>query len=92
VFYDRSGEAKTVQTIYRELSEKIERQVSAWAEPAVAQSAEPRVAAGAMSVQPGFRPPRLSRPMVQMLDALAFSALKLIDRPTPDRQETLRGT
>jgi hypothetical protein len=92
VFYDRSGEAKTVRTIYRELSQKIEQQVSAWAEPAVAPSAEPRVAAGTMSVQPGFRPPRLSRPMVQMLDALAFSALKLIDRPLPDRQEKLRGT
>jgi hypothetical protein len=92
VFYDPSGEAKTVQTIYRELSQKIEQQVSAWAQPAAAASAEPRVAGAAMSVQPGFRPPRLSRPMVQMLDALAFSALKLIDRPTPDRQERLRGT
>jgi Transglycosylase SLT domain len=83
VFYDRNGAARSIGEIWRDFSQRIEREAAAWASPAPAPAAVALAATVPAGTSPAtFRAsldaPRLSRPTLAMLDALAFAALKLI--------------
>jgi hypothetical protein len=100
VFFGRDGGARSVGEIWQDFSQRIEREAASWAEPAVAAASRSstvgsvRDAAASAAAPAGRAPPvgpRLSRPTVAMLDALAFAALKLIGQRDPAPREDSRS-
>jgi hypothetical protein len=87
VFFDRDGGSLSLGEIWQKFSQRIEREAASWTEATASANPETpmRVAgttASSASLPQGrataLSAPRLSRPTLAMLDALAFAALKLI--------------
>lgn len=88
VFYRGDGTPRSLGEIWQDFSQRIEREAASWtgppgpaapATPSVAAApAEQATSASAAAPRGLVQAPRLSRPTLAMLDALAFAALKLI--------------
>lgn len=86
VFYETSGEAKTVSEIYRNFSAKIEGQIRQYAH---AEGIEQNTAADVVAFRaPIEKPDRNTGPLVAMMNVLALAAMKLVGNPKAPEQSS----
>ena len=86
VFYDESGQARTVAQIYQAFAQRIDGEAQRFSTADTRNAGPPAAAATdvpAFISRLGFHGQQLSQPMVTMLNAFALSALQLLANPKP---------
>jgi len=87
VFYDHSGQAKTVAQIYKSFADKLDNQISQYGgtvgDDAEMTLASDDVAGGSLSSMPKDLGGKLNQPMLAMMNVIAVAALKLMGQDKP---------
>ncbi len=83
VFYDDGGQAKSVAQIYRNFSDRLERQADQYAG---ANSLSRDAAAEALALDPMDTPKTNSQPLLATMNILTMAALKLLGKHRQDEQ------
>ncbi len=84
VFYDESGQAKTVAQIYGNFAERLERQVNQYAG---ATGVSTFTATEALALDPVDQPQTNTQPLLATMTVLTLAALKLLGRHRQDQAE-----